>query len=174
MLPSQSFPKALFYRLWDIVTFTPAGVYRVLKVLQINKVNGADSVINRILRDTADVMVDTLSKLLNTLMESSHLPLLWKRPNISPIHKKRWQATEELQPYISSTLLRQSIGACNFDEYCSTNNLLTSNNSGFKKHDLTVNWLLGLTAKLYHPLGDGSDVFDVTKTFEKVSQGLAL
>ena len=57
-------------------------------------------------------------------------------------------------------------------EYCSSNNLLTSKNSGFKKHDSTVNRLLDLTTKIYQSLGDGSDVLmvflDVTKAFDKV------
>ena len=57
-------------------------------------------------------------------------------------------------------------------EYCSSNNLLTSKHSGFKKHDSTVNRLLDLTTKIYHSLGDGSDVLmfflDVTKAFDKV------
>ena len=125
------------------------------------------------LRETAEVMAEPLSKLFNKLMGSRHFPSLWKQANVSPIFKKGdRQLKENYRPISLLSCVGKIMERVIYNElyeYCIVNNLLTSKNSGFKKNDSTVNRLLDLTTKIYQSLGDGSDVLmvflDVTKAF---------
>ena len=57
-------------------------------------------------------------------------------------------------------------------EYCQDHELLTWRNSGFKKHESTVNQLLFIVNSIYSSLGDGEVVLlvflDVSKAFDQV------
>jgi hypothetical protein len=57
-------------------------------------------------------------------------------------------------------------------EYCVSNELLISKNSGFKRNDYTNNQLIAITQNIYRSLDSGKDVcanfLDVSKVFDKV------
>ena len=57
-------------------------------------------------------------------------------------------------------------------EYLTDNDLLTKQNSGFKKNDSTINQLLKIVHQIYRDINDGKDMcmvfLDVSKAFDKV------
>ena len=57
-------------------------------------------------------------------------------------------------------------------EYCVSNELLISENSGLKRNDSIVNQLIAITHNIYKSLDSGKDVcaifLDVSKAFDKV------
>jgi hypothetical protein len=133
------------------------------------------------LKETAEVLALPLSDLFNKSMELGTFPDMWKRANVTPIHKKSdKQSKENYRPISLISCLGKIMERIVFNEiyeYCQVHELLTWRNSGFKKHESTVNQLLFLVNAIYTSLGDGEDVLlvflDVSKAFDQVyHQGL--
>ena len=53
-----------------------------------NIVSSPDSINNRIMKETAEPISEPLTNLFNKSLETSRVPDIWKRANVSPIHKK--------------------------------------------------------------------------------------
>ena len=128
------------------------------------------------LKETAEVMAMPLSRLFNRSMEMGCFPDVWKQANVTPVYKKAdKQIKENYRPISLLSCVGKVMERIVFNElyeYCNVNNLLTWRNSGFKKHDSTVNQLLFLVNKIYESLGNGDDVLlivlDISKAFDKV------
>ena len=56
--------------------------------LEIRKVCGPDCINNRVLKATAVTIIRPLTDLFNSSLRSSTVPDIWKKANVSPIHKK--------------------------------------------------------------------------------------
>ena len=63
-------------------------VQNILKSLQVGKASGPDFINNRILKEIAVSISTALTELLNTSLLIAQVPDIWKRANVSPIHKK--------------------------------------------------------------------------------------
>ncbi len=85
------------------VVFNPTKVYSVLKNLKVNKSNGPDNISNKVLKETAEVIAKPLSDLFNKSMLSGLFPDAWKRPNVTPIHKK--SGLQKIENYWTISLL---------------------------------------------------------------------
>ena len=128
------------------------------------------------LRETAEVTAKPLSYLFNKSMSAGSFPTVWKRANVSPIHKKSDRQTKEnYRPISLLSCVGKVMERIIFNElyeYCQHQNLLTWRNSGFKKQESTTNQLLHLVHRIYQCMDDGDDVLlvflDVSKAFDKV------
>ena len=72
----------------SVITLTPVKVYTLLKTLDIAKANGPDEISNTMLKQTAEVIAEPLSRLFNKSMGCSVFPDIWKQANVTPIFKK--------------------------------------------------------------------------------------
>ena len=60
----------------------------ILKSLETGKACGPDCINDRILKATAETITHPLTNLFNSSLRSSAVPDIWKKANVSPIHKK--------------------------------------------------------------------------------------
>ena len=105
-------------------------------------------------------------------------PTLWKRANILPIHKK--QSRQLIKNYRPISLLPicgkifEKLIFDNIYEHLCNNRLITTNQSGFRPGDSTINQLLSITHNIYEgfemePSRETQAVFlDISKAFDKV------
>ena len=72
----------------DSIRLEVEEVQNILKSLQVGKASGPDFINNRILKEIAVSISTALTELFNTSLLLAQVPDIWKRANVSPIHKK--------------------------------------------------------------------------------------
>ena len=151
-------------------------VESTLKSLAIGKACGPDQINNRILKELAVELSPPLTDLFNTSLMQCTVPDIWKRANVSPVHKKDDKGSVDNYRPIS---LLSSVGKTmekvvhkHVHNYLLENSIITSFQSGFTAGDSSVNQLLELYNTFCHALGEGKEVrsvfCDISKAFDRV------
>jgi exonuclease III len=144
------------------VNTTPWEVKNILNSLDLGKAHGGDGVSVRMLRETSTSINEPLSALINDSFSQGIVPMVWKRANISPVHKKN--SRSEVSNYRPISLLstlakvQERIVFKRMYRFLSSNGLLTPKNSGFKEKDSAVCQLINIVDKIYKALESGNDV----------------
>ena len=98
----------------------------------------------------------------------------WKKANFVPVHEKGNKQTFENYRPVSLLPICGKICECliynSLFEFFIANELVSSNQSGFKPGDSCINQLLSITHEIYKSFDDGYEVFlDTSKAFDKIS-----
>ncbi|MCG8096842.1 MAG: hypothetical protein JAZ17_25000 [Candidatus Thiodiazotropha endolucinida] len=158
------------------ITIQQDDVFSVLKSLPTGKACGPDQVNNRVLKECAQQLSAPLTELFNYSLSTSTMPDMWKRANVTPIHKKDDKTLVENHRPIS---LLSSIGTSlekivhkYLHNFLIANNTITPFQSGFTQGDSTVNQLVDLYNTFSRALDEGKEVrvvfCDVSKAFDRV------
>ena len=86
-----SLPERPFQNILDNVVINQERVKKLLDKLKIDKSPGPDGIHNRVLYETREVILEPLTKLLITSLESGKLPDDWKTANVTPLKRVRNQ-----------------------------------------------------------------------------------
>ena len=70
------------------ILVTNENILKILKSLNVNKACGIDGIGNNILKTCAESLVEPISILANTSIESECFPSEWKKANVVPVFKK--------------------------------------------------------------------------------------
>ncbi len=94
------------------IVFTHGKLFKALKELKVNKANGPDNIINRMLKNIAEVIAEPLYSLFTKLMNSGYFLSKWKTANVTPLDKKAdKQHKENYRQVPLLSLSRKSNGA---------------------------------------------------------------
>ena len=124
----------------------------------------------------------SLLKLLTTLFQnstkSSCYPVIWKRSNIIPVHKRNdKQLVKNYRPISLLPIFGKIFEKITFDRlynFLLQDELLNPNQSDFRPSDSCVNQLIAITHEIFeafdcNPSLEVKSVFlDISKTFDKV------
>ena len=154
----------------------PQAITAILKSLETGKACGPDCINNRILKATAETITRPLTNLFNSSLRSSTVPDIWKKANVSPIHKKDDKSSVENYRPIS---LISSVGKTfekaifkHVHNFLLYNQIITPLQSGFTSGDSTVNQLLDNYNTFCRALDEGKEVqavfCDISKAFDRV------
>ena len=131
-----------------------------MKTLPLGKACGPDSINNRILKETAESIFEPLTNLFNKSLETSRVPDIWKRANVSPIQKKNDKSS--IENYRPISLIISSVGKTfekviykHVDNHLLDNEVITPFQSDFSHSDSTVNQLVDIYNTLCQALDDG-------------------
>ena len=114
--------------------------------------------------------------IFKSCIESGKFPTEWKKANVVLVHKKNdKQLKENYRPIsllpICGKILERLIYNKMF-EFFTDNELISSNQSGFKPGDFCINQLLYITHDIYQSFDDGLETkavfLDISKAFDKV------
>ena len=139
---------------------------KAIRNLNLNKAHGCDDISIRMLKICDDSIVLPLRHIFTKCLEFQTFPTLWKRANISPIHKL------SLLP-ICAKIFEKLIFDYIYEHLCN-NRLITPNQSGFRPGDSTINQLLSIIHNIYEgfeiePSRETRAVLlDISKAFDKV------
>lgn len=153
----------------------------ILKSLTTGKACGPDEINNKVLKEVADVISPPLTDLYNYSLKCSSVPDIWKKANVTPVHKKDDKTQVENYRPISllSTLgkILEKVIHKHIHNYLLENRTITPFQSGFTSGDSTVNQLVSLYNTFNQALDEGKEVravfCDISKAFDRVwHQGL--
>ena len=130
---------------------------------------------------------ESISKLLQIIfkscIEKGQFPNKWKKANVVSVHKKGdKQVSRNYRPVsllpICGKIFERLIYN-NLFEFFIKNDLISSNQSGFKQGDSCIYQLLSITHEIYQSFDNGFEVrgifLDISKAFDKVwHKGLIL
>ena len=71
------------------IKFENKDIINIIRSLSEGKTNGHDNIFIRMLQICDPGIAESFSIIFNNCINQSMFPNIWKRPNISPIHKKR-------------------------------------------------------------------------------------
>ena len=153
-----------------------AETLEILKSLDTSKASGPDGISCKILKETADSIVPSFTKLLKLSFPTATVPKCWKQANILPIFKKGDES--DFGNYRPVSLLNICSKVCeklvfkHLFNFCRDNNVISMHQSGFTPGDSTIHQLVYLYNTFHKALNDKKDVrivfCDQSKAFDRV------
>ena len=162
----------------DTISISNEDILNILNSLNPNKSHGPDNISIRMLQLCGDSIVVPLKIIFDNIIHTGSYPSLWKRANVTPIHKKNnKQILSNYRPIsllpICSKIFERIVFKQIYNHLISEN-LITENQSGFRPSDSTTNQLLYLVhviqSSFDHKMSlEVRHVFlDMSKAFDKV------
>ena len=153
-------------------------VLELIRSLDANKSHGFDQISARMLKIGDKSIVKPLLLIFENALNEGTFPLLWKKANVTPIHKKGDKSNiKNYRPISVLPLCGKLFERIIFNSlysYFNNNNILNVNQSGFRSGDSCINQLLDITHMIFksfdaNPSLEIRGVFlDISKAFDKV------
>ena len=162
----------------NFINFNEDEILKVIRALNIHKAHGHDDISIRMVKICDKSLLKPLIILFENSIKSSCYPDIWKRSNIIPVHKKNdKQLVNKYRPISLLPIFGKIFEKIIFKKIYNLvleENLLNSNQSGFRPSDLCINQLLAITREIFeafdcNPSLEIRSVFlDISKAFDKV------
>ena len=159
------------------ITVTEREVLHLLNSLDPHKSTGPDQVPSMLLKLSAILISEPLTKLLNKSLKEGIFPNTWKIANVKPIFKNKGSPSNPTNYRPISLLscmskILQKIVFNNIYKHICENQLITDKQSGYRPEHNTQLQLIYLTHNLYKTLDSGRDFtaiyLDISKYFDKI------
>ena len=119
--------------------------------LNPNKAHDRDKIIIRMTKICGKSICKPLQLIFNQCIDTGSFPLEWRKANIVPVHKKGdKQCLKNYRPVSLLPICGKILERLIFNEmfkFLIENNLISSNQSGFKPGDSCINQLLFVTPR---------------------------
>ena len=121
--------------------FSNNDIEKIIQNLDPNKADGHDKISMRIIKICGKSICKPLQLIFSQCIDTSSFPLEWKKANVVAVHKKGdKQCLKNYQPVsllpICGKIFNKML------KFLIENNLISSNQSGFKQGDSCINQLL--------------------------------
>ena len=158
------------------ITFSQDDIAKIIQNLDSGKAHGHDNISIRMLKICGSAIYKPLAIIFKQCVDTGIFPSEWKKGNIVPIHKKGDKQTlKNYRPVSLLPICGKILERLMFNEmfkFFIENELISSNQSGFKPGDSCVNQLVFITDKIYKSFDEGHEVrgvfLDISKAFDKV------
>ena len=168
-------------RILDINNLTSLSVTKQdivdqLKILDISKAYGPDAVSPVLLKESRNLLVDSLHRIFNLSLKLCRVPSLWKQANVVPIHKKDSRSkTNNYRPVSLLSVVGKIMERIVFKyiyNHFKENFIISVFQSGFLPGLSTVTQLLEVYHELCRAVDNGKEVriicLDISKAFKMV------
>ena len=160
----------------NTINFTEDDILNVIRKLDPSKAHGHDQISIRMVQICDKAICKPLHLIFSSCIESGIFPTEWKKANVVPIHKRDdKQNVKNYRPVSLLPIFGKIFERLIYNEMYSffiENDLISSNQSGFKQGDSCINQLLSITHDIYQSLDQGYEVrgvfLDISKAFDKV------
>jgi hypothetical protein len=171
LLPSNS----LYPKMADI-TFSTAGVEKILKNLNPHKAAGPDDISPHVLKELAPTIAPALTTIFTRSYDTGEVPDAWRKANVAPIYKKGPKCEPSNYRPISLTCiackLMEHVVASNIMKHGNNNNILYDLQHGFREKRSCETQLIEFSTDLFNNMQDGKQtdilILDFSKAFDKV------
>ena len=153
-----------------------------IKKLRIGKAAGPDNIPITVVRDVGDLVAKPLAMIFNSSLENCIFPDSWKLARVTPIFKSG--VKKDVNSYrptsvisVSSRIL-ESIVHDQILNFILDNNVLTKNQSAFRKLHSTITSLIGTTDYWYENIDNKklnlTILLDLRKAFDTVDHEIMI
>ena len=176
---SSVLPSLLFTRTENVISSIDFGsddIAKIIHNLDPNRAHDHDMISICMLKISSNSIYKPLHLIFRYFIENGKFPSEWKKANVVPVHKKGNKQT--LENYCPVSLLPvcgkifERLIYNSLFEFFIGNELISSNQSGFKPGHSCINQLLSITHEIYKSFDNGYEVrgvfFDISKVFDKV------
>ena len=153
-------------------------IVKIIRSLDLNKAHGHDEISIRKIKLCASSISKPLHLIFRNCLETESFLKEWKKANIIPVHKKGdKQLITNYRPVSLLPICGKVFEKIIFNSlfvYLNNNNLLNSNQSGFRPGDSCVNQLISITHEICKAFGANPSLevrgvfLDLSKAFDKV------
>ena len=176
---SSELPLNLHYateKRLNTLSFSNNDIEKIMQNLDPNKAHGHDKISIRMIKICGKSICKPLQLIFSQCIDTGSFLLEWKKSNVVSVHKKGdKQCLKKYRPVSLLPICGKILERLIFNEmfrFFIENNLISSNQSGFKPGDSCINQLLSITHEIYKPFDDGFEVrgvfLDISKAFDKV------
>ena len=120
----------------------------LINTLNANKATGPDRISSKMLLLCGDTVALPLKIIFNNILTTGVYPDIWKKANVTPVHKKGdKQQINHYRPISLLPICGKILEKIIFNQlysFLTNNNLITKNQSGFRPRDSCSNQLLDL------------------------------
>ena len=158
------------------VNFETSDLLQIIRNLDVNKAHGHDNISVRMLKICDTSICKPLELIFRNCLNQGLFPSEWKKAHVVPIHKKGSKhIISNYRPIsllsVCGKVFEKNLYKSIFD-YLTENNLLSSNQSGFKPGDSCTNQLLSISHEIYSSLDKNLETravfLDISKAFDRV------
>ena len=161
------------------VTFYQDDIAKIIQNLGSGKAHGHDNISIRMLKICGSAIYKPLAITFKQCVDTGIFLSKWKKGNIVPIHKKgEKQTLKNYRPVSLLLICGKILERLMFNEMFKCfieNELISSNQTGFKPGDSCINQLVSITHEIYKFFDEGHEVrgvfLDILKAFDKVWHG---
>ena len=162
----------------DSCEITDEQIFNILYSLKVNKAHGPDDISVNMIKLCGNGLCVPLKLIFNNILTTGIFPDQWKKANVTPIHKK--ENKQLIKNYRPISLLPifakvfEKIIFANLYNHLVSNNLITSNQSGFRPGDSVTNQLIYLVHEIHKSFDCSENLevrsvyLDMSKAFDKV------
>ena len=158
------------------IPIDPAKIIVIIHKLNSKKASGFDGISIAMLKMCSKEVSTPLSLIFKSCLAHGVFPLLWKKANVQPVHKKNSRQLKSNYRPISLLpicgIIFEKIIFDHMYSFLQTNNLLSKNQSGFRPGDSTINQLLSITTEIFKAFEKTDETravfLDISKAFDKV------
>ena len=176
---SSELPLNLYYitkKHLNTLNFSNNDIERIIQNLDPNRAHGHDKISICMTKICSKSICKPLQFIFRQCIDTGSFPLEWKKVNVVPVHKKvDKQCLKNYGPVSLLPICGKIFERLIFNEmfrFLNENNLISSNQSGFKPGHSCINQLLSITHKIYKSFDDKFEVrgvsFDTSKVIDKV------
>ena len=158
--------------------FNEDEILKITRAQNIHKAHSHDDISIRMIKICDKSLLKPLTILFQNSTKSSCYPVIWKRSNIIPVHKKNEKRlVENYRPISLLPIFGKIFEKIMLDRlynFLLQEELLNPNQSGFRPSDSCVNQLIAITHEIFkafdcNPSLEVRSVFlDISKVFDKV------
>ena len=132
--------------------FSNNDIEKIIQKLDPNKAHDHKISI-RMIKVCGKSICKPLQLIFSECIDTGSFPLEWRKANVVPVHKKGdTQCLKNYRPVSLLPICGKIFERLIFDEmfrFLNKNNLISSNQSGFKKEDSCINQLVSITHEIY-------------------------
>ena len=163
--------KEILPNSFSISLITRCEVDKWLSTLKTKKATGNDGISASLLRPVSPAIIDALCEIVNISVSTGKFPQAWKMAVVKPLHKgAAANVVNNYRPIsilcVASKLLESHVRNCLF-KYISDKDILSSNQSGFRKGHSCHTCLTNMVESWYSAMNDGSIIGSLELDFSK-------
>ena len=158
------------------ITTSEAKISNIILKLNSKKAHGCDEISIAMLKLCTPAVAKPLNMIFDKCLSEGVFPNAWKFANVQPIHKKdSRQIKSNYRPISLLPVCGKILEKIVFDDlyaFLNNNNLISSDQSGFRPGDSTINQLISITTNIFEAFEDFDETralfLDISKAFDKV------
>ena len=162
------------------LNITANGIKKILLGLNPHKAPGPDHISPKVLKALANEIAPILTLIYQSSLNSGYVPQDWRNANVAPIFKKGQQYDPANYRPVSLTSIPckifEHVIVSAIMNHLETNEILRTEQHGFRKHRSCETQLINFTDELFTALENGNQanviIMDFAKAFDKVNHSL--